>query len=247
MKKSYAITDESRIRKAKKIVSCIEYITNKKLEHKIILEIGGGSGIISYEIAKYGNNVITIDIQCADMKNAISRYDIDSDIFNFLMASGVQLPFKSDYFDIVICNHIIEHIPKKCHLHLINESYRVLRSNGVFYIATPNKLWPIECHTKLPLLSYLPRNIQSIYARLFRGIDTYDVELLTYRQFRKIILDTFKNIHDMHSEIIRRPEMFNMGEDIPKFMAKLTPLIPKRLADNLSDIIPSWIIIAIKE
>lgn len=152
----FAVVDESRIQKAKKIIACIEYVNNDKFTAKKILEIGGGSGLISYEMSKYGNEVITVDVQDKSLKNTIKKYQIKLKDFNFILASGYKLPFKPNSFDIVICNQVIEHVPKQYHQQLINGAYSVLKSNGIFYIATPNKLWLIEPHTKLPFLSYLP-------------------------------------------------------------------------------------------
>lgn len=37
----FAVVDESRMQKAKKIIACIEYVNNEKLNGKRILEIGG--------------------------------------------------------------------------------------------------------------------------------------------------------------------------------------------------------------
>lgn len=243
----FAVVDESRIQKAKKIIACIEYVMNGKLEHKRILEIGGGSGLISYEMSKYGNEVITVDVQDESLKDTIYKYQIQFKDFNFLLASGYKLPFKPNSFDVVICNQVIEHVPKQHHQQLINASYRVLKSNGIFYIATPNKLWPIEPHTKLPFISYLPNTIANKYIKLFKeGVDEYNIDLLTYSQLKKTLSYAFEEVVDLHSEITKNPKKFHLDNEIPSPILKFTALMPLELINKLSNFIPSWIHIAIK-
>lgn len=241
----FAVVDESSIQKAKKIIACIEYVMNGKLEHKRILEIVG-SGLISYEMSKYGNEVITVDVQDKSLKDTIYKYQIQFKDFNFLLASGYKLPFKPNSFDVVICNQVIEHVPKQYQQQLIDNVYSILKSNGIFYIATPNKLWPIEPHTKLLFLSYLPRMIANKYVKLFKKVDEYNVDLLTYNKLNKMLSYSFEEVLDFHFEIIRNHKRFHMDCKIPHTVYKLIALMPIELINKLSNFSPSWINIAIK-
>ena len=97
----FAVVDASRIQKAKKIIACIEYVMHGKLKNKRILEIGGGSGLISHKISKYGNEVITVDLQVKSLKDTINKYQIQLKDFNFLLSSGYKLPFKAYILTII--------------------------------------------------------------------------------------------------------------------------------------------------
>jgi glycosyltransferase involved in cell wall biosynthesis/SAM-dependent methyltransferase len=46
------------------------------------------------------------------------------------------MPFPDDTFDLVICNHVIEHVP--AWETLVQELHRVVRVGGLVYVATPN-------------------------------------------------------------------------------------------------------------
>ena len=46
------------------------------------------------------------------------------------------MPFADDTFDLVICNHVIEHVPDW--ERLAQELHRVVRPGGLVYVATPN-------------------------------------------------------------------------------------------------------------
>ena len=50
----------------------------------------------------------------------------------------------------------------------INECYRV--SNKIVFIITPYRFFPIEMHTKIPLLHFLPK---SIFRKIIRIIISY--------------------------------------------------------------------------
>lgn len=243
----FAVVDTDRVQKAKKIIACLEFVMEAKLKSRKILEIGGGSGLISYEISKYGNEVTTIDVQDVSIKEAIKKYKIPLESYTFLIANGVEQPFKSNSFDVVICNQVIEHIPKQCHQQLIDESHRVLKSNGIFYIATPNKLWPIEPHTKLPFLSYLPRKLADKYIKSAKGIDEWEVSLLIYKQLKEIASTKFKTLIDLTPIIVKNPETFYIKSEISNLLKSPLKTIPLDILRLLNPFYPSWIVIGVKE
>lgn len=72
---------------------------------------------------------------------------------------GRLLPFADDSFDYVVSNAVIEHVggPDGAKL-LIDESKRVAR-RATFH-TTPDRRFPIETHTLMPILHWLPRRHQ---------------------------------------------------------------------------------------
>jgi 2-polyprenyl-3-methyl-5-hydroxy-6-metoxy-1,4-benzoquinol methylase len=239
---NYAISDGSRIHKAQKIISCIEFVLRQKFQDAKVLEIGAGSGIISYYIAKAGNYVVSIDLD-------ISLYNSTSfseKIINYMLANGISLPFKDGTFDIIICNQVIEHIPRNKQSDLIHEIYRVLNTNGLLYLATPNKLWPVEPHTKLPFITYLPKRIADAYVNITRGIDNFNVYLLTYFQLRQILSVRFDQITDLTPLVIKNPELFSIKNEISKKIQYILIPLPLTLLQKISLFYPSWILVGKK-
>lgn len=72
----------------------------------------------------------------------------------FMLADGVKLPFKNSSFDIAVSWATLEHVGNRDRQRqFISELCRVAQ---VCYIATPNRFFPIEFHTLLPFVHWLP-------------------------------------------------------------------------------------------
>ncbi|MGF6240992.1 hypothetical protein P3T42_002743 [Paraburkholderia sp. GAS38] len=80
----------------------------------------------------------------------------------FVRGNGLNLPFDDQAFDYVHSSAVIEHVGDKLNQKkLIAECARVSRVG--FFMTTPNRWFPIEFHTTIPLLHWLPK-------KLFRAI-----------------------------------------------------------------------------
>jgi len=106
---------------------------------------------------------------------------------HFVRGSGLNLPFAAKSFDFVHCSAVIEHIgDEKNQLQLVRECARVAK-NG-FFITTPNRWFPIEVHTSLPFLHWLPKRWHR-WLLSSLGYDFYSREenlnLLSGADFRK--------------------------------------------------------------
>jgi hypothetical protein len=73
-----------------------------------------------------------------------------------LRADGLHLPFKPGSFDLVHSSAVLEHVGSgDRQTEFVSELWRVAR-RGIF-LTTPNRWFPIEFHTILPLVHWLPR------------------------------------------------------------------------------------------
>jgi len=83
---------------------------------------------------------------------------------NAIPYDGNEFPFEDDSFDVVWSNAVIEHVGNRlAQLQFLRELYRVGRRA---FITTPNRYFPVEVHTRTPLLHYLPKVVFDRYLRL---------------------------------------------------------------------------------
>ena len=73
----------------------------------------------------------------------------------FIQADGRDLPFADGAFDYVHSSAVLEHVgSREKQSRFLGELWRVARK-GVF-VTTPNRWFPVEFHTVLPLAHWLP-------------------------------------------------------------------------------------------
>jgi Methyltransferase domain len=95
-------------------------------------------------------------------------------------ADGRTLPFADGAFDVAFSNAVVEHVGgREDQRRLVHELCRVARR---VFISTPNRWFPIETHTLVPLVHWLPRRARErTFAAL--GRDRWrGVELLSARE-----------------------------------------------------------------
>jgi SAM-dependent methyltransferase len=149
-----------------------------------LLEIGTGTGgIAQYFAAQPGGR---FEVDAVDVVDSRSG---DAD-FRFTLVSDTTLPFPDASFDVVLSNHVIEHVgddaAQRRHL---AELSRVLRAHGRGYLAVPNRWMLTEPHYHLPFLSWLPRGLRSPYLRMAGKGEFYDCEPLTLPALERLLAE----------------------------------------------------------
>lgn len=227
MQTSHAILEKnSRIKKAKKIISVIENFSD--LEFSSVLDIGTGSGHIINIISQECKSATSVDVK--DERIVKSNY-------LFKKINNENLPFDDNSFDIVISNHVIEHVPSQ-KLH-ISEIHRVLKEDGILYLATPNKFWFTDPHYKLFFISWLPRKISNFYLKLFFGKE-WDIYPLSFNSLKKLTKNKF-TLKNVTIDIIKNPKQYNL--DVLEKLIFITKFIPVWIIRFFNFIIPTYILI----
>ena len=74
-----------------------------------------------------------------------------------VLYDGKIFPFGDKSFDIGWSNAVIEHVGNQdAQLLFLNEFLRTCKR---IYFTTPNRFFPIEVHTRIPLLHWLPKSV----------------------------------------------------------------------------------------
>lgn len=147
-----------------------------------LLEIGTGSGGIAHYFATHPA------LQCSVTAVDVCDSRQVRDGYEYLSVQGVALPFDDARFDVVISNHVIEHVGDVAtQVEHLREIHRVLKPAGIGYLAVPNRWMLTEPHYGLMFLSWWPHRWRTPYLRLWRKGEFYDCEPLQMRQLERML------------------------------------------------------------
>ncbi len=107
----------------------------KNLKEAKVLDIGCAYGIMLQKFPKHFEKY-GIDISQFAIEKAKQRLP---DATLKVTGAEEKFPFQDNFFDIIICNDVIEHIEKPDLL--LKNIHQVLKPGGILYINTPNLNW----------------------------------------------------------------------------------------------------------
>lgn len=144
--RSFAVA-HGRSSKAEKIEAVLSEASGVDNLHDCsILDIGAGSGHIAAHFT-VSNQVIAADVE--------DQMCVRNPKLRFVRLVGDRLPFEDAQFDVVLLNQVLTYVPDQ--VATLREVGRVLKPGGCCYIAIPNRLFPLDPHSHLPFVHYLPR------------------------------------------------------------------------------------------
>jgi SAM-dependent methyltransferase len=80
-------------------------------------------------------------------------------------------------FDIVSMIDVLEHIgewtreaQKDAAIRLLSQVAKLVKPGGYVFIAVPNKYFPLEMHTHIPFLTYVPTRVRNAVIRTFEPV-----------------------------------------------------------------------------
>ena len=156
-----------------------------------MLEIGTGSGGIAHYFATHPT------LQCVVTAVDVVDQRLIDEGYEFHLVQDTTLPFADSSFDVVLSNHVIEHVGERtAQLAHLREIRRIMAPGGVSYLAVPNRWMLIEPHYRLIFLSWFPRRLRTPYLRLMRRGERYDCEPLSMPQLDALLAEAgFAGLH----------------------------------------------------
>jgi ubiquinone/menaquinone biosynthesis C-methylase UbiE len=225
---------ESRAKKALKIAKLLNL--PKCARPITLLEIGTGSGGIALYFATQADQ--KFDVHAVDVRDA----RVIAKGYKFTLVNGTELPYENHKFDVVISNHVIEHVgTEEDQLHHLQEIHRVLKADGIAYLAAPNRWMLVEPHYKLLFLSWLPRSRRSAYLRLMGKGDFYDCEPLELKRLESLLKTAGFEASNVCMQAIRAlVEIEKPGSRCIRLVVTgILKIVPDFLLNILAPIIPT--------
>jgi SAM-dependent methyltransferase len=197
----------SRVEKAAHI---LEELILLGIDPKVRLKAlcaGCGVGFVPYILARHTAwTYIGGDFD----QEYIDRHPWVRERVRILRLDLTAMPFPDDTFDLVICNHVIEHVP--AWETLAQELHRVVRPGGLVYVATPNIYRP-----KVPLRILLKN-------KKYLARDT------------RIALHLGFALHELRAVLAHFAHLYNFNRthallNCPPSLRQLLPILPDLVYD----------------
>lgn len=200
----------------------------------VALDVGCSVGFFCKALAPWFGKVHGLDIDAGAIEKA--RDGAPGNVV-FQVADSMNLPFPDESVDLVICNHVYEHVPDA--ERLFDEIYRILKPGAACYLGAASRLTIVEPHYHLPFLSWLPKAMAHRYMRMFgKGAEYYE-NLRTYRGILRLI-ENFE-VTDFTLRIVENPDLYCARDLIPK--GGLVSRVPMFLWRWAYPLLPSYIFI----
>ena len=131
-------------------------VTSKILAERLLLQkntietvmdlgCGAGNSVDLFRI--YNPTVRWVGLDIENSPEVSARRRTDAEFFSF---DGVNIPFDDDYFDLIYCNQVFEHVRHP--IALLKEVKRVLKPNGYFVGSTSH----MEPYHSYSMWNYTP-------------------------------------------------------------------------------------------
>lgn len=153
------------------------------MKGKKVLDIGCGEGNL---LRKDRNNIYGIDIN----KTLIEKLQSEGLLVKY--GDATKIPFEDNYFDVIHCSNVIEHLtPLDAHKMFL-ETKRVLKQNGIIILITPmpKKVWNTFGHIK----PYTPTAIKKLFRKVsleafdsIQGLSIRNIVYLGSLGFNKLV------------------------------------------------------------
>jgi SAM-dependent methyltransferase len=222
------LDEQGRRRKAAKILAILRHFLGREdFSGLQVLDIGCSAGFISDEFRLAGAHVTGLDIDEPGLEKAKQRF---GEHVEFILAPGNAIPLPSESVDIVVFNHIYEHVPDPGAV--MAEIRRVLKDDGVAYLGLGNRLGVMEPHYRLPFLSWLPKRYANRYLRATGRADGYYETFRTRPGLRRMC-GTLQ-VWDYTYAVLSQPQRFAADDLVPRrlrgappaFWHVISPVLP---------------------
>jgi ubiquinone/menaquinone biosynthesis C-methylase UbiE len=128
-----------------------------------VLDFGCGSGgsavalaLVYPDVACVGTDIDATEVAIA--RERASLYGVADRCEFYCVAPGQSLPFPDASFDACQCSSVLEYVvDADARRFCVHEMARLLRRGGLVFCSVPNRLYPLEIHTRKWGWNYFPK------------------------------------------------------------------------------------------
>ena len=144
---------------------------------KVVLDIASGEGYGSAMLASRAAKVIGVDISVDAVKHARKRYKKEN--LDYMVGSCADIPLPDASVDLIVSFETIEHHDQ--HEKMMQEFKRVLRSNGVLLISSPDKYqYSVEpgCCNPYHIKELYQHEFKQLLGNYFKNVNYFGQRLI---------------------------------------------------------------------
>jgi SAM-dependent methyltransferase len=136
-----------------------------------VLDLGCGIGYGACFICESTAGLVALDIDIEAIRTAKSSYGHPK--IHFVLSQGERLPFRDASFEGVISFEVIEHLRSGSHTDYLSEINRVLKSNGIAFLSTPNRKFTAGTANPYHKKEFYLDELQSLLSCYFPKVELY--------------------------------------------------------------------------
>jgi len=175
-----------REQRAKEAITCLK-LTGHNPKSGVLLDLGCGLGYLTRYFSKLGIKAVGVDISRGRIKFAKEKVLSSG---SFILADGVKLPFREGFFNTVVLNDVLEHVPYNLAKPMLNEVERMLKASGKLYISVESRYMVREGHSLIPFLTWFPRPCWDAIYKLFTKRSVYPFYPYTIGKLKRVCSET---------------------------------------------------------
>lgn len=119
-----------------RVLACLKLFKAYGLKHMTIVDIGSSFGWLEKELLGINKTIKIIGVE--PDKNAVAFSNKEIKGAKFLVGDALRLPIESKFADVATLFDVIEHVPKNTENVALAEVNRILKSEGLLFLSTPN-------------------------------------------------------------------------------------------------------------
>jgi len=236
----------SSLSRGKYSIAIFSFLAKRKdLKNLKMFEPGCGVGSFALLASKQGAFAVGCDTRKDILKLGRALNRIEKGEAHFVVADCLHMPFKENFFDYAFLWDVLEHTTEQ--EKMLQEVFLTLSYRGVLLSKISNRMFPVEPHTLLPFLSYLPKSKADFFVKKFRNgfylwYDSYEkeIQLPTYNTAKKWFedLDDVK-FYNMFLHYLPYVGEFSLKHNIMSF--KLPKILKKLFSSRaFLSIVSKW-------
>ena len=163
-------------------------VNNKYSKYKSVIDIGSTPSIDKEQNIFFEKTIDNQNVTCLSNQDCRKLKKKYKNIKNVIIGDARNTTLEKGSFDIVHSNATIEHVGSfENQVLFVREMLRISKES--IFIQTPNRFYPIDFHTILPFIHWLPKKYHRKILKFLKK-DFYSKEsnlnLLTAKELKKI-------------------------------------------------------------